>query len=93
MNITASQVKEIKTELAKLKPAKVALGGNCSLTVKEAVSALAPTIERMKKRGFDALEIAEKLHAKGIDVKPTTLVKYLNEFRRKQGQKMNKTKG
>ena len=87
MNITTSQIKEIRTELAKLKPAKITLDGNRSLTVKEAVFALAPTLERMKRRGFDTLEIAGKLHEKGIEVKPPTLAKYLNEFRRQQERK------
>ena len=82
MNITTAEVKEIRQELAKLKPAKVTLDGNRSLTVKEAVRALAPTLERMKKRGFDVQELAEKLNEKGIEVKPPTLAKYLNEFRR-----------
>lgn len=81
MNITTAQVKKIRTELAKLKSVKVTLDGNRSLTVKEAVFALAPTLERMRKRGFDVQEIAEKLHEKGIEVKPPTLAKYLNEFR------------
>jgi hypothetical protein len=31
--------------------------------------------------------IAEKLHEKGIDVKPPTLAKYLNEFRRGKERK------
>jgi hypothetical protein len=92
MNITTVQVREIRTEFASLKPAKVTLDGNRSLTVKEAVFALAPTLERMKKRGFDAQEIAEKLHDKGIDVKPPTLVKYLNEFRRRQEPKQEPKK-
>lgn len=87
MSITAAQVKEIKTELAKLKPAKVTLDGNRNLTVKEAIFALAPTLERMKKRGFDSQEIAEKLLEKGIEVKPPTLAKYLNEFRRGKDKK------
>ena len=87
MNITTAQIKKIKTEFAKLKPAKVTLGGNRSLTVKEAIFALAPTLERMKKRGFDTQEIAEKLHEKGIEVKPPTLAKYLNEFRRGKDKK------
>lgn len=87
MNITTAQVKEIRTELAKLKPVKVTLDGNRSLTVKEAVFALAPTLERMKTRGFDTQEIAEKLHEKGIEVKPPTLAKYLNEFRRGKDRK------
>ncbi|CAK7026072.1 MAG: hypothetical protein DELT_02589 [Desulfovibrio sp.] len=87
MNITTAQVKEIKTEFAKLKPTKATLDGNRSLTVKQAISALAPTLERMKNRGFDIQEIAEKLREKGIEVKPPTLAKYLNEFRRGKDKK------
>ena len=41
----------------------------------------------MKKRGFDTQEIAEKLHEKGVEVKPPTLAKYLNEFRRGKDKK------
>ena len=87
MNITTTQVKNIKTEFTSLKPVKVNLDGTRSLTVKEAIFALAPTLERMKKRGFDTQEIADKLHEKGIDVKPPTLAKYLNEFRRGKDRK------
>ena len=87
MNITTEQVKEIKQEFAKLKPVKVTLDGNRSLTAKEAIRALAPTLERMKKRGFDIQELAEKLHEKGINVKLPTLAKYLNEFRREKEKK------
>ena len=87
MNITTAQVREIRLELSKLKPVKVTLDGNRSLTVKEAIFALAPTLERMKNRGFDTQEIAEKLHEKGIEVKPPTLAKYLNEFRRGKDRK------
>ncbi|MDL2210533.1 protein MobC [Desulfovibrio sp. OttesenSCG-928-O18] len=87
MNITTAQIKEIRLEFAKLKPVKVTLDGNRNLTVKEAIFALAPTLERMKKRGFDTQEIAGKLHEKGIDVKPPTLAKYLNEFRRGKDKK------
>ena len=87
MNITTAQVKDIRQELAKLKPVKVTLDGTRSLTVKEAIFALAPTLERMKKRGFDTQEIAEKLHEKGIEIKPPTLAKYLNEFRRGKDKK------
>jgi hypothetical protein len=68
MTITASQVKDIKTEFAKLRPAKITLNGNRSFTVKEAVFALAPTLERMKKRGFNSQELAEKLRDKGIEI-------------------------
>ena len=86
-SITASQVKDIKTAFATLKPQKVTLDGNRAMTVKEAIFALAPTLERMKKRGFDLPELVEKLHEKGIPVKAPTLAKYLNEFRRGKRKK------
>ena len=42
----------------------------------------------MKKRGFDTQEIVERLHEKGIEVKPQTLTKYLTEARRqREGRK------
>ena len=65
MTITATQLKEIRQEFAALKPASVTLDGNRTMSVKEAVFILAPTLERMKKRGFDTQEIVEKLHEKG----------------------------
>ena len=84
MSITASQVKEIRLEFNRLKPATVTLDGNRAMTVKQAIFTLAPTLERMKKRGFDTQEIVEKLHEKGIEVKPQTLTKYLTEARRQR---------
>ena len=90
MPITASQIKDIRQEFAKLKPATVTLDGNRVMTVKEAVFALAPTLERMKKRGFDVQEIVDRLHEKGIDIKPPTLSKYLNEYRRQKDSPKNK---
>lgn len=89
MPITADQVKEIRQEFSKLKPATVTLDGNRPMTVKEAVFALAPTLERMKKRGFEIQKLAGRLHKKGIEVKAPTLAKYLNEFRRKKGKKQD----
>ena len=86
-HITASQVKDIKTAFATLKPQKVTLDGNRAMTVKEAIFALAPTLERMKKRGFDITELVERLNEKGIPVKAPTLAKYLNEARRGKDKK------
>ncbi|WP_300288546.1 hypothetical protein [uncultured Desulfovibrio sp.] len=42
-----------QTGFARLKPATVTLDGNRAMTVKQAIFTLAPTLERMKKRGFD----------------------------------------
>ena len=90
MTITATQLKEIRQEFAALKPASVTLDGNRTMSVKEAVFILAPTLERMKKRGFDTQEIVEKLHEKGIEVKAQTLTKYLAEARRLKESKKAK---
>ncbi len=91
MSITASQLKEIRQEFATLKPAAVTLDGNRAMTIKQAIFTLAPTLERMKKRGFDTQEIVEKLHEKSIEVKSQTLTKYLTEARRqREGQKSQK---
>lgn len=87
MSITATQLKEIRQEFARLKPAAVTLEGNRTMSVKEVVFALAPTLERMKKRGFDTQELVERLHEKGIEVKAPTLAKYLNEYRRQKEKK------
>ena len=46
MTITASQLKEIRQEFAKLKPAAVTLDGNRAMTVKQAIFTLAPTLEQ-----------------------------------------------
>lgn len=91
MTITATQLKEIRQEFTRLKPAAVKLDGSRVMSVKEAIFALAPTLERMKKRGFDSQEIVERLHEKGIAVKPHTLTKYLTEARRqREGRKTQK---
>ena len=93
MNITTAQVKEIRTELAKLQPEKVTLAGNRTLSVKETVFALAPTLERMKKRGFDIQEIAEKLHEKGIEGQsphPCQIPERVQTRERQEGRRQNR---
>ena len=49
MTITVSQLKEIRQEFARLKPASVTLDGNRAMTVKQAIFTLAPKLERIKK--------------------------------------------
>lgn len=89
MAITQEQVKSIRQELDSLKP-EAATAGSTELTVKQTIMALAPTLERMKKRGFEQTEIVAKLHDKGIEVKPPTLAKYLAEARRQKEARKNK---
>ncbi len=87
MTLTASQVKAIGQELNKLRQPKITLDGNRTLTVREAIFALAPTLERMKQRGFETQEIIQKLQEKGIEIKSATLARYLNEYKRAADKK------
>ncbi len=89
MAINAEQVKSIRQELDKLRPAS-ALSGNRELSIKQTIFALAPALERMKKRGFELPEIIAKLAEKGIEVKPQTLAKYLGEARRQKDARKTK---
>ena len=86
---TARPLKEIRQEFAKLKPATVTLDGNRAMTVKQAIFTLAPTLERMKKRGFDTQEIVEKLHEKGIEVKAQTLTQTSDRSQTAAGRPKN----
>lgn len=89
MTITAEQVKSIRQELDKLRPAS-ALSGNRELSIKQTIFALAPALERMKKRGFELPEIVAKLAEKSIQIRPQTLTKYLAEARRQKDTRKTK---
>ncbi len=92
MPITTEQIREIRQEFARLKPATVTLDGHRPMTIREAIFSLAPTLERMKKRGFDTQEIVERLAEKGIAIKPPTLTKYLKEYRRQKEDRKGRKK-
>ena len=70
-----------------VKPETVKLQGNRPMTMKGCIFALAPTLERMRKRGFLPAEIIDLLKAKGVEVKEATLAKYLSEYRRQKGKR------
>ena len=86
MAITAEKAKSIRQELDKLRPAST-LAGNRELSVKQTIFALAQALERMKKRGFELPEIIAKMAAKGIEIRPQILSKYLAEARRQKDAK------
>lgn len=90
MSITPDQIKAIRTEFARLKPARARLDESRPLTVREAIFTLAPTLEQMRRRGFELAELAEKLHDKGIEICVPTLSRYLNAWRQKALQKSSK---
>lgn len=57
------------------------------LTVREAIFAPAPTLERMRRRGFELAELTEKLHDQDLEISVPTLARYLNAWRRQKATK------
>ena len=84
MSTNTEIVRRIQAEFANLQSEKKTLEGNHEMTLREAVRALYPTLQRMKKRGFTTREMAQKLNENGIVIKPATLAKYLNETETEQ---------
>ena len=77
-------VRRIIAEFPNLQNEKKTLEGNHEMTFREAVRALYPTLQRMRRRGFTTKEIAQKLNESGVAIKPATLAKYLNETETEQ---------
>lgn len=77
---TPEQIKAIKAELLKLKPANP-VRANGRVTTKDTIRQLAPTLAKMKAKGFTNAEIAEHLGKQGIVVKASTLGKYMRKER------------
>ena len=84
MSTNTEIVRRIQAEFANLQSEKKTLEGNHRMSFREAVRALYPTLQRMKKRGFTTREMAQKLNENGIVIKPATLAKYLNETETEQ---------
>ena len=85
-------VRKIIAEFPNLQHEKKTLEGNHELTFREAIRALYPTLRDMKKRGFTTREIAEKLKEYGINIKPATFSKYLNEAEQDEILKRNRVR-
>jgi len=84
MSTNTEIVRRIQAEFANLQSEKKTLEGNHEMTFREAIRALYPTLQRMKKRGFTTREMAQKLNENGIVIKPATLAKYLNELEKEK---------
>ena len=84
MSTNTETVRRIQAEFATLQNEKKTLEGNHSMSFRDAVRALYPTLQRMRKRGFTTREMAQKLNKNGVAIKPATLAKYLNETETEQ---------
>ena len=85
-------VRRILAEFPNLQNEKKTLEGNREMTFHEAIRALYPTLRDMKKRGFSTKELAEKLDEYGINIKPTTFSKYLNDAEQDEILKRNRVR-
>ena len=61
-------VRRIIAEFPNLQNEKKTLEGNHEMTFREAIRALYPTLQRMRKRGFKTKEIAQKLNESGVAI-------------------------
>ena len=84
MSTNTETVRRIQAEFANIQSKKKTLEGNHSMSFRDAVRTLYPTLQRMRKRGFTTREMAQKLNENGVAIKPATLAKYLNETETEQ---------
>ena len=89
MSTNTEILRKIIAEFPNLQNEKKTLEGNHEMTFREAIRALYPTLQRMRKRGFKTKEIAQKLNEYGINIKPATLSKYMNETEQGKSIKRN----
>ena len=87
MSTNTEIVRRIQAEFANLQSEKKTLEGNHRMSFREAVRALYPTLQRMKKRGFTTREIAEKLKEYGVYIELSTLSKYMHDMAQETSQK------
>ena len=84
MSTNTETVRRILAEFPNLQNEKKTLEGNLSMSFRDAIRSLYPTLRDMKKRGFTTRELAEKLKESGVAIKTTILFKYLNEMETEQ---------
>jgi len=82
--VTMKDIQSIREDLKKLKPADMADNSDKPLTNREAVKQLAPTLLKMRKRGFSISALIELLQKHQIDLKGSELGRHLRAF---QGRK------
>ena len=92
MSTNTETVRKILAEFPNLQNEKKTFEGNHEMTFREAIRALYPTLRDMKKRGFSTKDLAEKLDEYGINIKPTTFSKYLNEAEQDEILKRNRVR-
>jgi len=87
--VTMKDIQSIREDLKKCKPADLANNSDKPLSNREAVKQLAPTLLKMRERGFTTNALVELLNQHQIITKSRDLNRYLREF---QGEKLTEGK-
>ena len=82
--VTMKDIQNIREDLKKQKPADQASNIDKPLSNREAIKQLAPTLFKMRKRGFTTSALVELLQKHQITIKGSDLTRYLRAF---QGEK------
>ena len=78
--ITVKEAKEALKYLKTLVPANPKLDDDLAMSIKEAVTFMAPDLAQFSRRGFTHKELADGLSSRGIAIKSGTLKRYLGEY-------------
>ena len=90
MPVTLKDIKKISAELKNRRPSALPQDPDAPLTNRQAVHQLAPTLLRLKKRGFKTSELIGILKEYDIKINAATMNRYLEECR--AGQKSDDDK-
>ena len=80
MTVTMKDIPAILNDLKKRKPATLTKDSDRSLSPKEAIIHLAPTLVKKREEGFTTIELVDFLANHRITVKPHNLTRYLREY-------------
>ncbi len=78
--VTMKDIQSIRDNLRKCKPADVAKSSDKPLSNREAVRQLAPTLLKMRERGFTTAALVDLLQEQQINIKGRDLSRYLREY-------------
>ena len=78
--VTMKDIQSIRDNLKKCKLVDVVKSGDKPLSNREAVRQLAPTLLKMRERGFTTAALVDLLQEQQIAIKVRALTRYLREY-------------
>jgi DNA-binding transcriptional MerR regulator len=80
MRFTVRDIQNILDGLDRFRPARLNLNAKRNFSRREAVFFMAPELKKMKEAGFTFKELAAILAEHEINIKPSTLNRYLSQY-------------